>query len=116
MKYATFEDIIASFPHPILPTVEGEPDYHTIHIIRKLLQANAPAIDTNSGGGALGHLGIIFSVTAYAIVAPLHPWANPVAAGRVPDVIASDTAYQISAARHLWEDNVQTFRTYNTVE
>jgi hypothetical protein len=62
MKYATVEDIIVSFPHPILPTVQGETNYQNIHAIRKLLQANARAIDTHLGGGALGHLGIIVSV------------------------------------------------------
>jgi hypothetical protein len=61
-------------------------------------------------------LGIIVSVTAYAIIAPLHPWANPAAPGQEPEVIAAETAAQISAARHLWEENVQTFRTYNAVE
>jgi hypothetical protein len=53
MKYVTVEDFIASFPHHILPTVHGDPDYQTIHAIRKLLQANARAIDTHLGGGAL---------------------------------------------------------------
>jgi hypothetical protein len=41
MKYSTFEDVMASFHHPILPTVEGEPDYQTIHATRKFLQANS---------------------------------------------------------------------------
>jgi hypothetical protein len=70
MKYATVEDIIASFPHPILPTVQSEPDYQTIHAIRKLPQENARAIDTHLGGGALGHLGLIVSDESYAIIAP----------------------------------------------
>jgi hypothetical protein len=70
MKYATLEDVVASFPHPILPTVQGEPDYHTIHAIRKLLQTNTRAIDTHLGGGALGHLGLIVYDAAYVIVAP----------------------------------------------
>jgi hypothetical protein len=52
MKYATVEYVIAIFLHPILPTVQGEPDYQTIHAIRKLPQANARAIDTHLGGGA----------------------------------------------------------------
>jgi hypothetical protein len=69
MKYATIEDILASFPHPILPTVQGEPDYQTIHAIRKLLQANAREIDTHLGGGSLGHLGLIVSDAAYSIIA-----------------------------------------------
>jgi hypothetical protein len=63
MKYAKVEDVISSFPHPILPKVQGELDYQTIHAIRKLLQENARAIDTHLGGGALGHLGLIVSDT-----------------------------------------------------
>jgi hypothetical protein len=65
MKYATVEDVVESFPHPILPTVQGDPDYQTIHAIQKLLQANVRAIDTHLGGGALGHLGIIVSEARY---------------------------------------------------
>jgi hypothetical protein len=76
MKTQSVEDIIASFPHPILPTVQGEPDNHTIHAIHKLLQANSRSIDSHLGGGALGHLGLIVSVAAYVIVAPAHPWTN----------------------------------------
>jgi hypothetical protein len=70
MKYSTVEDILASFPHPIIPTVEGEPDYNTIHATRKFLQANSRAIDTHLGGGTLGHLGLIFSDAAYSNIAP----------------------------------------------
>jgi hypothetical protein len=47
MKHAKVEDVIAGFPHSILPTFQGELDYQTIHTIRKLLQANARAIDTH---------------------------------------------------------------------
>jgi hypothetical protein len=73
MKYATVEDVITSFPHPILPTVQDQPDYHTIHAIQKLLQANPRAIDTHLGGGALGHLGLIVLDAAYAMVDPATP-------------------------------------------
>jgi hypothetical protein len=81
----TVEDVITSFPQPILPTVQEEPEYKTIQAIHKLLQVNARAIDNHlGGGGALGHLCIIVSVTAYAIVAPLHPWENPSTARQAP--------------------------------
>jgi hypothetical protein len=65
MKNAILEDIIASFPHPILPTVHGEPDYHTINFIRKLLGTNARSIEIQLGDGALGHLGIIILIVDY---------------------------------------------------
>jgi hypothetical protein len=57
MKYSTVEDVMASFPHQVLPTVQGEPDYQTIHANRKFLQANLLAINTHLGGGNIGTLG-----------------------------------------------------------
>jgi hypothetical protein len=110
MKNATVEDIISSFPHPILHTVQGEPDYHTIHSIRKLLRADARSIETHLGGGALGHLGIIVSIAAYAIVAPAHPWVNPRAQGRGPTEIDEGMAAQLAVEWHRWEEAVITFR------
>jgi hypothetical protein len=116
MKTPSREDIIASFPHPIIPTVQGEPDYHTKDAIRKLLQANARSIDSHLGGGALGHLGLIVSAEAYAIVAPAHPWINPEAPGRAPTEIDGGNAAQLSTERHHWEEAVTTCRTRSTVE
>jgi hypothetical protein len=97
MNNATVEGIIASFPHPILPTVQGELDYHTIRYIRKLLHANARSIKTHLGGGALRHLGIIVSIAAYAVVTTAHPWVNPTAPGRGPIKIGGGTAAQLAA-------------------
>jgi hypothetical protein len=70
MKYTTIEDVIASFPHPVLPTVQGKPDYQKIHAIRKSLQANSTAIDAHLGGGTMVHLGLIVSYTSYAMIYP----------------------------------------------
>jgi hypothetical protein len=120
MKYATVEEVIASFPHPILPTVQGKPDYQTIHAIRKLLQANSRAIDTHLGGGTLGHLGLVVSYASYAMIAPEKDagptlWVGPTAPGRAP-ANTDVTAAHISAARHIWEEEVQTHRTYTSVQ
>jgi hypothetical protein len=121
MKYATVEDVIASFYHPILKTVQGENDYQTINAIRKLLQATDGAIDTYLGGGALGHLGLIASDASYAMVAPstqVGPtlWVNPTAPRRAPENLDQGTAAQISAARHAWEESFLNFHTFNTVQ
>jgi hypothetical protein len=42
-------------------------------------------------------------------------WVNPTAPGRDPSN-TDGTAAQISAARHIWEEDVQTFRTYTSVQ
>jgi hypothetical protein len=120
MKYATVEDVIASFPHSELPTVPGEPDYQTIHATRKFLQANSRAIDTHLGGGTLGHLGLIISDAFYAMIAPTTDAGptlciSPQAPGRAP-ANTDGTAAQISAARHVWEEDVQTYRTSTSVQ
>jgi hypothetical protein len=112
MKYSTVEDVMASFPHPVLPTIQGEPDYQTIRATRKFLQANSRAMDTHLGGGTLGHLGLIISDASDAMIAPTtnyEPtfWVTPNAPGRAP-ATTDGTAAQISAARHIWEDDVQT--------
>jgi hypothetical protein len=120
MKYSTVEDVFASFPHPILPTVEGEPDYQTIHATRKFLQANSRAIDTHLGGRKLGHLGLIISDASYTMIAPSTAeeptfWVTPNAPGWAP-ATTDGTAAQISAAHHLLEEDVQTYRTYTSVQ
>jgi hypothetical protein len=50
MKYSTVEEAMASFPHPFLPPVEGEPDYQAINATRNFIQANSQAIETHLGG------------------------------------------------------------------
>jgi hypothetical protein len=120
MKYSTVEDVMASFPHPILPTVEGEPDYQTIHATRKFLQANSRAIGTHLGGGTLGHFGLIISDASYAMISPPiaeEPtfWETPNSPGWAPATM-DGTAAQISAARHVWEEDVQTYRTCTSVQ
>jgi hypothetical protein len=119
-KYSTVEAVLASFPHPILPTVEGEPNYQTIHAIRKFLQANSLAIDTHLGGGTLGHLGLIVSDADYSNIAPTTAdaptfWVSPNAPGRAP-AATDGTAAQLSTARHVWEEDVQTYWTCTYVQ
>jgi hypothetical protein len=101
MVHLTVEDFIASFPNPILPTVQGEPDYHRI---------------SSGGGGALGHPGIIVSIATYATVAPSHPWVNPESTGGAPNEIVGGTVAALLAERHCWEEAVSIFRTWTTVE
>jgi hypothetical protein len=117
MKYATVEDVISCFPHTVLPSVTGEPDYHSLHAIRKMLRANARSIDTHLGEGAFGHIGVIISDAAYKIISLLNAWENPEFHGRALTAIeGGGTAAQISASKHHWEEATSDFKTYNTVQ
>jgi hypothetical protein len=42
-------------------------------------------------------------------------WKSPTAPGRAPGN-TDGTAAQISAARHTWDEEVQTYRTYTSVQ
>jgi hypothetical protein len=112
--------VMASFPHRVLPTVQGEPDYQTIHATRKFLQENSRAIDTHLGGGTLGHLGLIISDVSYAMIVPTKEagptlWTSPQAPGWDP-ANTNGTAAQTSDARHIGEEDVQTYRTCTSVQ
>jgi hypothetical protein len=120
MKYATVDDVMASFPHPVLSTVQGEPDYQPIQATRKFLQANSRAIDTHLGGGTLGHLVFIISDASYAMITPTTDngptlWITPHNPFRAPSN-TDRTAAQNSAAHHIWEEDVQIYQTCTSVQ
>jgi hypothetical protein len=120
MKYATVENFMTSFPHPVLPTVQGEPEYQTIHATWKFLQANSRAIETHLGGGKLGHLGLIIYDASYVMIDPTTD-AGPTLLTTLPSpgralANTDGTSAQISAARHIWEEDVQTYRKYASVQ
>jgi hypothetical protein len=65
-------------------------------------------------------MGLIVSDASYAIIAPATDagptlWVSPTAPGRDP-ANTDGKAAQISAARHIWEEDVQTYRTYTSVQ
>jgi hypothetical protein len=110
-------NVISSFPHTALSSVPGEPDNHSLHVICKMIRANARLIDTHLGGGAFGHLGVIISDIAYEGISHLTAWVNPTFPGRAPVVIeVGRTASKISAAKQHWEEAAAAFKTYNTVQ
>jgi hypothetical protein len=120
MKYSTVEDVLESFPYPILPSVEVEPHYQTIHGTRKFLQSNSRAINTHLGGRNLGHFGLIISDAAYSNISPPTAeaptfWVSQNAPGRAPST-TDGTVAQLSAARHVCEEDVQTYRTCTSVQ
>jgi hypothetical protein len=65
-------------------------------------------------------LGFIISDASYAMISPTTDagpklWTSLQAPGRDP-ANTDGTAAQISAARHIWEEDVQTYRTFTSVQ
>jgi hypothetical protein len=68
----------------------------------------------------VGHLDLIISDVSYTMIAPPTAeartlWVTPNAPGRAPTTMDGIVS-QISAARHQWEEDVQTYRTYTSVQ
>jgi hypothetical protein len=64
-------------------------------------------------------LGLIISDAAYSNIAPPTAgepkfWETPNSSGRA--LTMDGTAAQLSAAFHVWEEDVQTYRTYTSVQ
>jgi hypothetical protein len=56
------------FEHPELTKIIGIPTYDTLHKLNQEIKSNAISVHSNLGGGQHGHLGLVVSPTAYAIL------------------------------------------------
>ena len=67
------------FEHPTLTKIHGEPNYTMLRRMKNELMRNAASVQSDLGGGANGHLGLLLSppdyikVNATAYVRPVHP-------------------------------------------
>ena len=56
------------FPHDNLSVIIGQPDYESLHKMKKQLKANAMAVPSTLGGGQHGLLGLVLTPAEYAII------------------------------------------------
>ena len=96
MAATSIEALFESFPHPVIPPIEGLPTYESITNITRLLNANAASVHSELGGGALGHLAITISPAVYATLSAI-PFVVPINPGPAPVLAPNGTAAQISA-------------------
>ena len=64
------------FPHQDLTKIIGTPTYVTLHELFIQLKANALSVHSNLGGGQHGHLGLLLSPNAYALLSAT-PYIRP---------------------------------------
>ena len=111
----TPEALIDSFPHSVIPKIEGQPDYEKIAAIKHLLGANAASVQTTRGGGSNGYLGIILSPAVYNTVSPV-PWVDPPNPGATPTIPLNATAAQIGEAVRTHTEQLRQWREFNNVQ
>ena len=112
---STVDKIIDSFPFPTLPNITGEPDYETLSELHTKLNANAASVQTNLGGGTLGHLWLTLKPEVYNTLTntPFQPPENP---GSQPVIPEGATGPATASIRFDFDINSRLFQKYNCVE
>ena len=109
------DNIVATFPYPTVPTIEGLPTFSTIKALHLKLNANAASVQSNLGDGNQGLIYLTVSDAVYAtlsdveFIEPLNPGTTPVYAARA-------TAAQISQTRTDFIENRKNFNQYNNTD
>jgi len=106
--YTPIDYANAYFPIPILPKIVGQPTFEKLRELKKALKANAASVQSDLGGAAFGHLGLVLDdatyqrLTTHQYVAPPHPG---------PLVIVANTAHHEAVRlREVHQEEVQLFR------
>ena len=87
MASTSIDYITIYFQYKALTKIHGAPTYETLREMKDQLKANAASVNTNLGGGANGHLGIVLTPTEYRNISdttytrPNHPGRAVIPAG-----------------------------------
>ena len=93
------------------------PTFETIQPALVQLNANATSIPTTADDGTLGHLILTIGRVAYqALSASNADHPPPLAPPAAPTFPANSTGAQISEARRTFDDEVRTFKLYQSVD
>jgi hypothetical protein len=102
------------FPFPTITKVEGKPGYLSVKLLKQQMNENAMAVQSNRGGGQLGHLSLTLTAADYlaranvAFNPPVHP-------GDVPIHPVGATAAQITESNRQFLQDQTEFKEYTTV-
>ena len=102
------------FDYPSLTKITGEPSLSTLMTLRNELKANAQSVESNLGGGAHGHLGLVVPASVYNYIAPATPYTKP--SQPTLRLTNSDSQYVLAENRHTYDRNLQAYKECITME
>ena len=115
MSTSTVDTIVDGFPFPHITKIEGQPTYETIEELNSQLNANAASVQSDLGGGALGHLALTVLPTVFATLS-ITPFVIPVNPGPTAVIANGLTAAQITSARLDHTNATALFIKYNNTD
>ena len=105
------------FEHPELTRIVGEPTTATLITLQAEIRDNAQSVQSDLGGGANGHLGLVCSAETYqALVPGVQPYIRPENPGRLEVAQGEMIQFQITQARAEHTEETRVFREVLGVE
>ena len=99
------------FEHPELTRIVGELTTATLITLQAEIRDNAQSVQSDLGGGANGHLGLVCSAEAYrALVPDVQLYVRPENPGRLKVAQDDLTQFQIAQARAEHAEETRVFR------
>ena len=102
------------FDYPELSRIVGEPTLGALITIRNQIKANDQTVDSTLGGGAHGHLGLVYSAQNYATILGTVPYIRPTLP--ILNVVPTDTQLQIAEKRHRYAVSLGQYRKVQGIE
>ena len=113
----TIADTFPKLELTLLPT-DRKPTAADIKLLKKEIYANAMAIPSICGGGALGHVALCMLAGDYIALpaAANTAWVDPVHPGQAPVIPNNATAAQITEINHQFKAEEEEFKVFKATE
>ena len=108
-------DYSSKFPTASLPRIVGRPNYLKLKDLKKFLQTGALGIQSDLGGGAHGHLGLVLDDATYQAISGGIPYIRPPHPG-VLEVPAGTAHHEAVRFRDEHQTNLKLHRETHDVE
>ena len=114
MMNSSIDYINTHFEYPTLTRIHGQPTYPSLKIIKDEMKANASSVQSDLGGGANGHLGLILTQLEYSSVSPVD-YIRPIHPGAIV-IPPGTTQHESTRLREEHKEVLRLYRESNLLE
>jgi hypothetical protein len=112
----TPDSILSRFTYQTLPCIVGVPTYQMIMLVVNDLKANALCINSELGGGDLGHFALTVPTAVYTTLSNV-PFVTSVNPGATAPVLGNNaTGAQLAANCDTYATNLRLYHLCNNVQ
>ena len=109
------DELIESWPHPLIAPVAGEPAHEDIAKINLQLNANAASVFSALGNGELGLLALTITPEVCALHSVI-PFVAPVNPGPAPTYSENPAQHQIQLANQQHSESLRVWKEHTSAD